>query len=169
MMARRRPAKGAVASRGYKTAKRSAAKQHAHVAAQRADTGRKWAKAVASDFDQIGVEDFRPTFLAKSTMARKAADGAIAATKRALIEQAGKHGRHLVLVDPKYTTTDCGNCGARAKHRLPLSQRTYQCDHCGQVAPRDKNSAHVIHNRAGFNPAGVDGIRPERSPSGQAA
>ena len=169
MMARLRPAKGAVASRGYKTAKRSAAKQHAHVAAQRADTGRKWAKAVASDFDQIAVEDFRPTFLAKSTMARKAADGAIAATKRALIEQAGKHGRHLVLVDPKYTTADCGNCGARAKQRLPLSQRTYQCDHCGQVAPRDKNSAHVIHNRAGFNPAGVDGIRPERSPSGQAA
>ena len=120
-------------------------------------------------FDQIAVEDFRSKFLAKSSMARKAADGAIAATKRALIEQAEKHGRHLVLVDPKHTTTDCGNCGARAKHRLPLSQRTYRCEHCGHVAPRDKNSAHVIHNRAGFNPAGADGIRPDRSPSGQAA
>jgi putative transposase len=169
MMARRKPVKGVIASRGYKTAKQAAAKQHAHLAAQRADTGRKWAKAVAADFDQIAVEDFRPKFLAKSSMARKAADGAIAATKRALIEQAGKHGRHLVLVDPKHTTTDCGNCGARAKHRLPLSQRTYQCEHCGHVAPRDKNSAHVIHNRAGFNPAGADGIRPDRSPSGQAA
>lgn len=102
-------------------------------------------------------------------MARKAADGAIAATKRALIEQAGKHGRRLVLVDPKHTTTDCCMCGARAKHRLPLSQRTYRCDHCGHVAPRDKNSAHVIRNRAGFNPAGADGIRPDRSPSEQAA
>src|SRR6476646_7022613 len=30
-----------LASRGYKAAKRGAAKQHAHVAAQRADTGRK--------------------------------------------------------------------------------------------------------------------------------
>ncbi len=169
MMARRKPVKGAAASRGYKTAKRAAAKQHAHVSAQRADTGRKWAKAVADDFDQIAVEDFRPKFLAKSSMARKAADGAITATKRALIEQAGKHGRHLVLIDPKHTTTDCGNCGARAKHRLPLSQRTYRCDHCGHVAPRDKNSAHVIRNRAGFDPAGVDGVRPERSPSGQAA
>lgn len=169
MMARRKPAKGAAASRGYKTAKRAAAKQHAHVAAQRADTGRKWARAVTTDFDQIAVEDFRPKFLAKSSMARKAADGAIAATKRALIEQTGKHGRQLVLVDPKHTTTDCGNCGARAKHRLPLSQRTYRCDHCGHVAPRDKNSAYVIHNRAGFDPAGVDGIRPDRSPSGQAA
>jgi putative transposase len=145
------------------------AKQHAHVAAQRADTGRKWAKSIVADFDQIAVEDFRPKFLARSTMARKAADGVIAATKRALIEQAAKHGRPLVLVDPKYTTTDCGNCGARTKHRLPLSQRTYRCQPCGHVAPRDKNSAHVILNRAGFNPAGADGIRPERSPSDQAA
>jgi putative transposase len=123
MMARRKPVKGQGSSRGYQTAKRAVAKQHAHVAA----------------------------------------------TKRALIEQAGKRGRHLVLVDPKHTTTDCGNCGARAKHRLPLSQRTYQCDQCGHVAPRDKNSAHVIHNRAGFNPAGADGIRPDLSSSGQAA
>jgi putative transposase len=169
MMARRKPAAGAAASGGYKTAKRAAAKQHAHVAAQRVDTGRKWAKTVARDFDQIAVEDFRPKFLAKSSMARKAADAAIAATRHGLIEQAAKHGRRLVLVDPKHTTTDCGNCGARAKHRLPLSQRTYRCEHCGLVAPRDKNSAHVIHNRAGFNPAGVDGIRPARSSSGQAA
>jgi putative transposase len=169
MMARRKPTKGVAASRGYKTAKRAAAKLHAHVAAQRADAGRKWAKSVATDFDRIAVEDFRPRFLARSTMARKAADGRIAATKRALIEQAGKHGRRLVLVDPKYTTTDCGNCGARAKHRLPLSQRTYRCDLCGHVAPRDKNSAYVILNRAGFNPAGADGIRPERSPSDRAA
>jgi putative transposase len=169
MMARRKPVKGAAASRGYKTAKRAAAKQYAHVAAQRADTGRKWAKSVVTDFDRIAVEDFRPKFLAKSSMARKAADGTIAATKHALIEQAGKHGRQLVLVDPKHTTSDCGNCGARAKHCLPLAQRTYRCEHCGHVAPRDKNSAYVIHNRAGFNPAGADGTRPDRSPSGRAA
>lgn len=169
MMARRKPAKGQPPSGGYKTAKKAAAKAHAHVAAQRADTGRKWAKRIAGDFDQIAAEDFRPKFLARSTMARKAADGAIAATKRALVEQASKHGRRLVLVAPAYTTTDCSMCGARAKHRLPLSQRTYRCDQCGHVAPRDKNSAHVIYNRAGFNPAGADGIRPERSPSEQAA
>ncbi|CAN5518308.1 RNA-guided endonuclease TnpB family protein [soil metagenome] len=169
MMARRKPQRGQPASRGYKTAKTAVAKQHAHVAAQRADTGRKWAKKIATDFDQIAVEDFRPTFLARSTMARKAADAAIGATKHALIEQAGKYGRQLVLVDPKNTTTDCSRCGARTKHRLPLSQRTYRCEPCGYVAPRDKNSAHVIYNRAGFNPAGADGVRPERSPSEQAA
>jgi len=30
---------------------------------------------------------------------------------------------------------------------------------CGAVKPRDKNSAQVMVNRAGFNPAGVDRVR----------
>lgn len=169
MMSRRKPVKGVTGSRGYKTAKRSAAEQHARVAAQRADTARKWAKGVVRDFDQVAAGDFRPKFLAKSRMARKAADAAIAAAKRALIKQAYKHGRHLVLVNPMHTTSDCGKCGARAKHPLLLSQRTYRCDYCGHVAPRDKNAAHVVHNRAGFIPAGVDRVRPGHSPSDQAA
>ncbi|HEY7276239.1 MAG TPA: transposase, partial [Trebonia sp.] len=78
-MSRRKPAKGRPASAGYKRAKRKAARAHAKVAAQRQDTARKWAKAVVRDHDEIAVEDFRPKFLAKSTMARKAADAAIAA------------------------------------------------------------------------------------------
>lgn len=169
MMARRRPAKGAPSSKGYRTAKRQAAKAHSKVARQRQDTARKWAQRVVLDHDAIAVEDFRPTFLAKSTMARKAADAAIGATKRALVEAARKHGRHLVLVDPKYTTMDCGRCSARTKHRLPLAERTYTCTTCGHVSPRDKNSAHVMLVRAGLNPAGVDGGSPARPPDEQAA
>ena len=41
MLTRRRPAAGKAALRRYRAAKRPAAKQHAHVAAQRGDTGRK--------------------------------------------------------------------------------------------------------------------------------
>ncbi|MCZ4610474.1 transposase, partial [Streptomyces sp. Lzd4kr] len=56
MMARRRPAKGQAASKGYRQAKRQTAKLHRKVAAQRADTGRKWAKKVVRDHDAIAVE-----------------------------------------------------------------------------------------------------------------
>ena len=170
MMARRKPVKGAAASRGYKTAKRAAAKQHAH------------GRGPASRYrPQMGQEPWRPIlirsrsrtsgpkFLAKSTMARKAADGAIAATKKCL-DRTGRQARTAPGAGQSEAHHHrLRNCGARAKHRLPLSQRTYRCEHCGPVAPRDKNSAHVIHNRAGFDPAGVDGLRPGRSPSGQAA
>lgn len=169
MMARRKPKRGQAASKGYWKARRQVAKVHKKVARQRQDTARKWAKKVVRDHDVIAVEDFRPRFLAKSTMARKAADAAIAAAKAELIAMARKHGRPLHLVNPAHTTMDCAQCGARAKHALPLSERTYTCTACGAVSPRDKNSARVMLIRAGLNPAGADRVRPGRPLDGQAA
>ncbi len=152
MMARRRPVKGQAGSKGYCEAKRQTAKLHRKVAAQRQDTARKWAKSVVRDHDTLAVEDFRPKFLAKTTMAKKAADAAIGATERALVEMGRKHGRAVHLVNPAHTTMDCAHCGARTKHRLPLSMRTYRCTACGAVSPRDKNSARVMLVRAGLVP-----------------
>lgn len=164
MTARRKPPKGKAGSKGYREAKRQAAKLHKKIARQRRDTGRKWAKRVVRDHDRLAVEDFRPRFLAKSTMARKAADAAIGATKQALIHMARKHGRELHLVNPAHTTMDCAQCGARTKHALPLSERTYTCTACGAVSPRDKNSARVMLVRAGLNPAGADRVRAAGPP-----
>ncbi|MFB6554694.1 RNA-guided endonuclease InsQ/TnpB family protein [Streptomyces sp. NPDC056405] len=169
MMARRRPKKGTSASKGYREAQKLRAKAHKKVARQRADTGRKWAKKVVRDHDAVAVEDFRPKFLAKSTMARKAADAAIGATKAALIEMGRKHGRDIRLVHPAYTTMDCAQCGARAKHALPLGERIYTCIACGTASPRDKNSARVMLVRAGLNPAGAEGTRPPGAPLHEAA
>ncbi|MEU6228048.1 transposase [Streptomyces sp. NPDC047042] len=136
MMASRKPKKGQAASKGYREAKKWRAKAYAKIARQRQDTGRKWAKKVVRDHDAIAVEDFRPKFLAKTAMARKAADAAIGATKTALIEM------------------------GRKPHALPLSERTYTCTVCAVVSPRDKNSARVMLVRAGLNPAGAEGVRP---------
>ncbi|MEH0577210.1 MULTISPECIES: transposase [Streptomyces] len=160
MMARRKPKRGQPGSKGYREAKKLRAKVHKEVARQRADTARKWAKKVVRDHDAIAVEDFRPKFLAKTTMARKAADAAIGATKAALLEMGRKHGRDIRLVHPAHTTMDCAHCDARAKHALPLGERTYTCAACGAVSPRDKNSARMMLVRAGLNPAGADGGRP---------
>jgi putative transposase len=71
----------------------------------------------------------------------------------------------VVLVDARHTTMDCGHCGARTKHRLPLSERTYTCTACGTVSGRDKNSARVMLVRAGFLPVGADRTSPGHSPS----
>ncbi|MDX3580422.1 MULTISPECIES: RNA-guided endonuclease InsQ/TnpB family protein [Streptomyces] len=169
MTARRRPAKGQAASKGYREAQRQTAKLRKKVARQRQDTARKWAKSAVRDHDAIAVEDFRPKFLAKTTVARKAADAAIGATKSALIEMGRKHGRDIRLVHPAHTTMDCASCGARTKHALPLSERTYTCTACGAVSPRDKNSARVMLVRAGLNPAGAEGVRPPGPPAREAA
>lgn len=55
-------------------------------------------------------------------MAKKAADAAIGATERALIEMGRKHGRAVHLVNPAPTTMGCTRRGARAEHR-PTSFR----------------------------------------------
>jgi hypothetical protein len=138
MIARRRRPKGQPASAGYRQAQAQAAKLHKKVARQREDTARKWAKSVMRGHDGVAVEDFRSRFLAKTTMARKAADAAIAATKRALVEMGRKHGRDVRLVHPAHTTMDCARCGARTKHALPLSMRTCTYTACAAVSPRDK-------------------------------
>ncbi|MEU1185090.1 transposase [Streptomyces sp. NPDC005820] len=169
MMARRRPKKGQASSKGYREAKKWRAKTYAKIARQRQDAARKWAKRVVRDHDAIAVEDFRPKFLAKTTMARKAADAAIGATKTALLEMGRKHGRDVRLVNPAHTTMDCASCGARTKHALPLWERTYACTTCGAVSPRDKNSARVMLVRAGLNPAGAEGVGPPGAPLPQAA
>ncbi|MFJ5218754.1 RNA-guided endonuclease InsQ/TnpB family protein [Streptomyces sp. NPDC088354] len=161
MMARRRTPKGKPDSGGYRRARRAAAKVSKKIARQRQDNGRKWAKRVVRDHDAIAVEDFRPKFLAKSGMARKAADAAIGATKAALVEMGRKHGRDVRLVHPAHTTMDCASCGARTKHALPLSERTYTCTACKVVSSRDKNSARVMLVRAGLNPAGADRVRAD--------
>ncbi|MFD8077748.1 RNA-guided endonuclease InsQ/TnpB family protein [Streptomyces sp. NPDC059718] len=158
MMTRRRTPRNRPDSGGYRKARRAAAKVSKKIARRRQDTARKWAKRVVRDHDAIAVEDFRPKFLSQTSMARKAADAAIGATKTALIEMGRKHGRDVRLVHPAHTTMDCASCGARTKHALPLSERTYACTACGAISPRDKNSARVMLVRAGLNPAGADRV-----------
>ena len=158
-MARRKPEHGKPGSVGYRKAKRDAAKVAKKVARQRQDTARKWSTAVVRGHGALAVEDFKPQFLAKSTMARKAQDAAIGATKRTLIEYATRAGRKVVLVPPAYTTMTCSDCGARAKQRLELSEREFVCHACGLVSDRDRNAARVILDRAGLNPAAADAVR----------
>ncbi|MER7568798.1 hypothetical protein ABTZ93_38540 [Streptomyces sp. NPDC097941] len=50
------------------------------------------------------------------TTTSKAADVAICATKPALTDVAGRHGRIVYLVRPAHTTMDGAHCGAGAKH-----------------------------------------------------
>ncbi|NGN67666.1 transposase [Streptomyces sp. A7024] len=152
MMARRKPSKGHAGSKGYREAKKLRARTCRKVARQRQDTGRKWAKRVVRDHDALAVEDFKPKFLARSTMAHKAADAAIGQAKQALTEMGRKHGREVRIVHPAHTTMDCADCGARTKHALPLSKRTYTCTACDVSRPRDKNSARVMLVRAGLCP-----------------
>ncbi|MFD6155265.1 RNA-guided endonuclease InsQ/TnpB family protein [Nocardia sp. NPDC060256] len=142
-MARRHSTRGPQSS-GYHGAARVAAKLYKKAARQTEHDSRVWAKSVVDRHDVIAVEDFKPIFLAKSTMARKAADAAIGAAKRELVERGVRAGRRVVLVRPAYTSMTCSSCFARAKQRLELGERTFRCHDCGYTDCRDRNAARVI-------------------------
>jgi putative transposase len=142
-----------------KKAKRAVAKIHLRIARQRKDRAFKWARKVVTTFGRIAVEDFKPRFLAKSTMAKKATDAAVGMTKQILLTMAEAAGRTIALIPPFYTTQTCSGCGAIAKTRLTLSNRTFVCESCGFTAGRDENAARVIRARAGFDPANADAVR----------
>ncbi|WP_083872960.1 RNA-guided endonuclease InsQ/TnpB family protein [Nocardia testacea] len=167
-MARRRRARGHAPSAGYLRARREAARLHKKAARQNTYDARVWAKRVVGNHHTIAVEDFNPGFLFRSTMARKAADAAVGAAKRELIERARRAGRRVVLVPPAYTTMTCASCGARAKQRLALEVRAFRCQACGHAADRDRNAAAVILMAATgeLDRVGVDDVRHCRSPSG---
>jgi len=143
-MARQRHGTRGPQSGGYHRATRTVAKLHKKAARQTQHDARVWAKTLVDHHDLIAVEDFRPKFLAKSTMARKAADAAIGVTKRELIERGVRAGRRVVLVQPAYTSMTCSSCLARAKQRLELDERTFRCEACGFTEGRDRNAARVI-------------------------
>lgn len=164
-MARRRKPKGQPQSKGYQRAKTEAAKVAKKAARRNVHTGRVWARRVVTDHQLIAIEDFRPTFLAKSTMARKAADAAIGTMKRTLIEYAERAGRTVVMVQPAYTTMTCHACGTRAKERMLLDDRVFVCTTCGTIEDRDRNAAKTILAVAERGHTSVESIRHSEPPS----
>jgi putative transposase len=167
-MSRRRRPRGHPQSGGYRQARREAARLHKRAKRQNTHAARVWAKRVVAGHQTIAVENFRPRFLARSTMARTAADAAIGAAKRELIERGVRAGRKVVLVPPAYTTMTCSECFARAKQRLGLAERTFRCEHCGYTADRDRNAARTILATVDPDRAGADDVRHRLPPSGDA-
>ncbi|MDV7353118.1 transposase [Rhodococcus oxybenzonivorans] len=165
-MARRRRQKGIAPSNGYKEARREAARLQKKAARQTQHDSRMWARDVVESHQLIAVEDFKPKFLARSTMARKSADATIGTVKRELIYRAERAGRQVVIVAPAYTTMTCSSCFARAKQRLGLSERIFRCHTCGNTDHRDRNAARVILAVAERGHTSVDDVRHLQPPPG---
>jgi putative transposase len=105
------------------------------------------------------VEDFRAKFLARTRMARKAADIGLGTLKTELIDRAVRAGRQVVIVAPAYTSMTCSRCFARTTQRLGLAERTFSCRSCGYTAGRDENAARTILAVAERGGTSVDDVR----------
>jgi putative transposase len=158
-MARRKRLRGHVPSKGYQGARKVKARIEKKAARQAQHTARVWAKRVIDNHQLIAVEDFRAKFLARSTMARKAADIGLGGLKNELVDRAMRAGRTVVIVKPAYTSMTCSRCFARTTQRPGLAERIFSCQDCGYTAGRDENAARTILAVAERGHTCVDDIR----------
>ncbi len=157
-MARRKRPRGQAVSRGYRQARAQRARIERHAARQAQHERRVWARRVVDNHQLIAVEDLRLKFLAKSTMARKAADIGLGELRRELTERAVRAGRKVVTVAPAYTTMTCHRCFARATQALGLAERIFSCRSCGMTCGRDENAARTILATAERGRTSVDDV-----------
>ena len=177
-----------VASKKMGSANRAKAKGRlarvaAQVANQRADFAHKAARALLASYDTIGVEELAVKNMmasgkragdkrssgrarrCKAGLNRAIADAAWSQFRSALEWQATKAGKEIVAFPAKDTTQRCSCCGTKAKPRIELSDRVFECRVCGLVLGRDRNSARNLNPlRIGASAGGsepVDAAAPE--------
>ncbi len=158
-MSRRQRPRGQAPSSGYRDARHSKSKIEKHAARQVAHDTRIWAKRLVEHHQLIAIEDLKLKFLARSTMARKAADIGLGQARRELVDRAVRAGRTVVIVTPAYTTMTCSRCFAKAKQRLGLAERIFLCRECGYTDSRDRNAARTILAVAERGGTCVDDVR----------
>ena len=118
------------------------ARLHARVADVRADAINKATTLIARRYSVVCVEDLHVAGMVKNRhLARSVSDVALGEFRRQLEYKAARNGAVLRVVDRWYPSSKtCSNCGV-VKAKLPLAERTFNCDACGLSIDRDLNAA----------------------------
>jgi putative transposase len=131
-------------SNSRKRAKTLVFKAHQRIRNQRLDFVRKLAKETVRDYDLVAHEQLNIKGMVKAkTLAKSIHDASWNLFIQALANKAEEAGKHVIGVNPRYTSQKCSGCGKVVKKAL--SERTHGCDSCGLVLDRDHNAALNIH------------------------
>lgn len=160
---------------------RRIARAHERVRNLRADALHKLTTRLVHEFDHVVIEDlhvagmlttpkpvpdlehpggFLPNGAArKAGFNKKLSDASFAMFRAQLEYKTQKHGTRLTIVD-RWTPSSktCSNCGA-VKAKLALSERVFECEHCGHTLDRDLNAARNLQHLAGGGPESQNGNR----------
>ena len=123
-------------------AKERVARLHARVADVRADAIHKATTMIANTYSTVCIEDLNVAGMVKNhCLARSLSDAALGEFRRQLEYKTARTGAALRVVDRWYPSSKtCSNCGT-VKAKLPLAERTFNCDACGLSVDRDLNAA----------------------------
>ena len=99
----------------------------------------KTARTLCTSNDVIVLENLNVSGLVKNhNLALSISDASWSIFREWLKYFGSIFNREIIVVDPKFTSQDCSNCGQRIKKSL--STRTHKCS-CGTVLCRDHNAA----------------------------
>jgi putative transposase len=142
---------------------------HEHVQNQRRDYLHKLTHALVHSYDLIAVEDLQITNMARNRrLSKSILDSGWGLFKQLLHSKAVDAGKEVVLVNSAYTSKTCSGCGV-VKDDLALSDRWFDCPHCGLSLDRDHNAAINILQRAlnGRDAPVSDNVAPLPKPQGK--
>lgn len=125
---------------------------HEQIAASRLDWHFKLAHKLCDDAESIFVEDLDFRIMAKGFLGKHTLDAGLGQFLNVVLPWVCfKRGVYFGKVDPRGTSQECPDCGARVQK--DLSVRIHECHECGSVKPRDVASGQVIKTR------GLSGIQ----------
>ena len=151
----RRLARCRKGSNRRKKVKLQLAKAHLAVKNARRTFLHQWSMALVDKYDLICHEDLEVANMAKSNMAKSIYDAGWSTLFQFIAYKAEGAGKHVRVVDPKFTSQECPGCGVRK--RKSLADRIHVCESCGLEMDRDHAAAQVILSRGVVTPGQVAG------------
>ncbi|MEG4966442.1 RNA-guided endonuclease TnpB family protein [Microcoleus sp. B6-A1] len=118
------------------------ARLHRKIANIRKDTLHKLTTLLAKNHGVIVIEDLNVSgMMANHKLAGSVADLGFFEFRRQLTYKCELYGSKLVIADRWFPSSQtCSKCGTK-KETLSLSERVFECSHCGLVIDRDLNAA----------------------------
>lgn len=140
-------------SRNRDKARLKVAKQHEHVANCRRDHLHKLSRTLVNENQVFGIEGLNVSGMVRNRRLAKHVQDAGWGMLRRMIEYKVVESQHatLVVMDTFFPSSHiCATTGKKLERKLKLSERTWDCPHCGQTHDRDVNAAQVIALEADY-------------------
>lgn len=123
------------------------ARHHYRISCIRANATHEATTAIVKKYDKIVIEDLNVSGMGKNhCLAQALSDVSFGEIRRQLAYKAAWQGKELVVADRFFASSKiCSGCGHK-KDKLNLSERIYNCEHCGLSIDRDLNAAKNLAN-----------------------
>jgi len=141
-------------------AQRKIAQLHQRIANIRKDTLHKLTTYLAKNHSVVVIEDLNVSgMMANHRLSKAIQDMGFYEFRRQLDYKTKLYGSELAIVDRWFPSSKtCSSCGTK-KDTLSLSERVFDCDHCGFQIDRDLNAAINLEKAASpvVSARGADG------------